>query len=155
MTNPKTHWAMQLAEPSDHPKAWTGHAGGRYLQACGRKYCGDTQSGSAAAFVYSATKNPDWYCSDCARAARLSLAKESAPKPESPKQTGPLRPNCVDKRTDSDRYAELRALVESWQTAYHQKDKAQTQDRPITNGCLKHWLNFCDTQKPLLDWSHR
>jgi len=58
-------------------------------------------------------------------------------------------------RTDSDRYAELRKLVEAWQTAYHQKDKAQTQDRPITKGCLKHWLNFCDTQKPLLDWSHR
>jgi len=26
------------------------------------------------------------------------------------------RPNCVDKRTDSDRYAELRALVEAWQS---------------------------------------
>lgn len=26
------------------------------------------------------------------------------------------RPNCVDKRTDSDRYAELRKLVEAWQS---------------------------------------
>lgn len=58
-------------------------------------------------------------------------------------------------RTDSDRYAELRKLVEAWQSAYHQNDKAQTKDHPITEGWLKHWLHFCDTQKPLLDWSHR
>ena len=55
-----------------------------------------------ALFVQQKSINPDWYCWDCAKAARLVLAKESAPKP--------------DTRTDSDRYAELRKLVEAWQS---------------------------------------
>ena len=59
--------------------------------------------------------------SDCAKAARLALAKESAPKPDS--------------RTDSDRYAELRALVEAYQNA-----KSYEDDAPL---------------QALRDWSHR
>ena len=78
---PKIHWAFQLAESSDHPNAWLGHAGNYYVQACGRKYCGATRSAGASDFVACASKDPDWYCTDCAKAARLSLAKESAPKP--------------------------------------------------------------------------
>lgn len=78
---PKIHWAFQLAESSDHPNAWLGHAGNYYVQACGRKYCGATRSAGASDFVACASKDPDWYCTDCARAARLALAKESAPKP--------------------------------------------------------------------------
>ena len=57
-------------------------------------------------------------------------------------------------RTDSDRYTELRKLVEAWQEAHRQHDQART-TAPETEGWLKHWLNFCDAQKPLLDWSHR
>ena len=34
------------------------------------------------------------------------------------------RPNCGDKRTDSDRYAELRKLVEAWQS--HTVGSSQT-----------------------------
>ena len=64
------------------------------------------------------------------------------------------RPTCGEKRTDSDRYAELRKLVEAWQEAHRQHDQART-TAPETEGWLKHWLNFCDAQKPLLDWSHR
>jgi len=105
MADLKYHWAIPVSDQSKH----------RNIQACGRKYT-TALAETAVLFMAKVKANSDWYCSDCARAARLSLAKESAPKPESPKQTGPLRPNCVDKRTDSDRYAELRALVESWQS---------------------------------------
>ena len=63
--------------------------------------------------------------------------------------------NLPTPRTDSERYAELRKLVEAWQTAYRQNDKAQTKNNPITEVWLKHWLNLCDAQKPLLDWRHR
>ena len=82
MANSKTHWAMQLAESSDHPNAGAGYAGGRYLQACGRKYTGDVRSHNATDFAYFAGQSPDLYCSDCAKAARLALAAESAPKPD-------------------------------------------------------------------------
>ncbi len=63
--------------------------------------------------------------SSTARAARLALAKESAPKP----------PACKGERTDSDRYAELRALVEAYQSA-----KSYDDDVPL---------------QALRDWSHR
>lgn len=64
------------------------------------------------------------------------------------------RPTCGEKRTDSERYAELRKLVEAWQEAHRQHDQART-TAPETDGWLKRWLNFCDAQKPLLDWRHR
>jgi hypothetical protein len=105
MADLKYHWAIPVSDQSKH----------RNIQACGRKYT-TALAETAVLFMAKVKANSDWYCSDCARAARLSLAKESAPKPESPKQTGPLRPNCGDKRTDSDRYAELRKLVEAWQS---------------------------------------
>ena len=100
MTNRKYHWAIQVV-PSMHPHAWRAHAGGYYAQACGRRKK-SAVGYPAERFVAKSQRNPDWYCSDCARAARLALAKESAPKP--------------DTRSDSDRYAELRALVEAWQS---------------------------------------
>lgn len=46
------------------------------------------------------------------------------------------RPNCGDKRTDSDRYAELRKLVESWQHSDNQRDHQERAAR-------------------ILNWSHR
>ena len=48
------------------------------------------------------------------------------------------RPTCGEKRTDSDRYAELRALVEAWQ--HWQRDP--------------HY-NQVDACERLIDWSHR
>lgn len=63
-----------------------------------------------------------------------------------------LTPESI--RTDSERYAELRALVEAWQSAHRANDQAETA-APETEGRLKRWLNFCDAQKPLLDWNHR
>ena len=45
------------------------------------------------------------------------------------------RPTCGEKRTDSDRYAELRALVEAFQSAKSYEDEAPLQ--------------------ALRDWSHR
>lgn len=102
------------------------------------------------AFLDRYALDPDRYCSDCAKAARLALAKESAQKPAEVSE----RPNCGDKRTDSERYAELRALVEKWQAAHREHDQVKT-TAPETEGRLKRWLNFCDAQKPLLDWNHR
>jgi hypothetical protein len=97
MTNRKYHWAIPVSDPSKHRNAWKAYAGRHYVQACGRRKK-SVVGYPAERFVAKSQRNPDWYCSDCARAARLALAKESAPKP--------------DTHTDSDRYAELRKLVE-------------------------------------------
>ena len=40
------------------------------------------------AFLDRYALDPDRYCSDCAKAARLALAKESAPKPQSRNKAG-------------------------------------------------------------------
>ena len=119
MTNRKYHWAIQVV-PSMHPHAWRAHAGGYYAQACGRRKK-SAVGYPAARFVAKSQRNPDWYCSDCARAACLALAKERAPKP--------------DTHTDTDRYAELRKLVEAYQSA-----KSYEDDVPL---------------QALRDWSHR
>lgn len=81
MAIPKRHWAIPTNNPRKHRHPWMGHAGGYYAKACGRKYCSDTQSGSASAFLSHVEAYPDWHCADCAKAARLALAKESAPTP--------------------------------------------------------------------------
>ena len=80
-------------------------------------------------------------CQRCVKLARHEAEKQA-------KQPAALP------RTDSERYAELRALVEKWQAAHREHDQAKT-TAPETEGWLKRWLNFCDAQKPLLDWSHR
>ncbi len=79
MTNRKYHWAIQVV-PSMHPHAWRAHAGGYYAQACGRSKK-SAVGYPAERFVAKSQRNPGWYCKDCAKAARLALAKESAPKP--------------------------------------------------------------------------
>lgn len=81
MADLKYHWAIPVSDPSKHRRSWKGYAGLHYVQACGRAYRGSTYAESAAVYVSYVTKDPDWYCSDCAKAARLALAKESAPKP--------------------------------------------------------------------------
>ncbi len=80
MADRKYHWAVPVLDPSKRRYAWKAYAGGHYAQACGRKpalVLGDT----AAQFVAKVKTDPDWYCSDCVKAARLALTKESAPKP--------------------------------------------------------------------------
>ena len=129
MTNRKYHWAIQVV-PSMHPHAWRAHAGGYYAQACGRRKK-SAVGYPAERFVAKSQRNPDWYCSDCARAARLVLAKESAPKP--------------DTRTDSDRYAELRKLVEAWQ--------AKREDALLIGGTEPQSLT--DAANDLATWRHR
>ena len=82
---------------------------------------------SASQFLTDASKNPDWFCVTCATKARLALAKESAPKP--------------DTRTDSDRYAELRKLVEDCQR------EAMDSASPV--------VMFDNALRLVLDWRHR
>ena len=72
---------------------------------------------SASMFVERSASAPDHYCVPCTKAARLALAAESAPKP--------------DPRSDSERYAELRKLVEAWQS------------------------HIAGSSQSLADWSHR
>lgn len=81
MANHKYHWAIKVGNPRQHRNAWKPGWGGYCVQACGRKYVSTAFPDSAADFVNRAKCNPDWYCADCAKAARLALAKESAPKP--------------------------------------------------------------------------
>ena len=113
MALPKRHWGNAAQSPGFVPDA-----------ACGRSGVREIITTSALAFDVSVFRNTTWYCSDCAKAARLALAKESAPKPDS--------------RTDSDRYAELRALVEAWQKWQREPQYDQA-----------------DASERLMDWSHR
>jgi hypothetical protein len=153
MADLKYHWAIPVSDPSKHRNAWKAYVGGHYVQACGRQYT-TALAETAVLFVAKVKANSDWYCSDCAKAARLALAKESAPTPTprparscSDCRSGAINPGhhgrdesadldlcdvcywrkraCFVQaekvvnstpRTDSDRYAELRALVEAWQT---------------------------------------
>ena len=66
--------------------------------------------------------DPERYCSRCAKLCKLSMQGSHA-----------LR--SIEPRTDSDRYAELRKLVEAYQTA-----KSYNDDAPL---------------QALRDWSHR
>ena len=73
MALPKRHWGNAAQTPGFIPGA-----------ACGRDPASFERElivTSPTSFDGSAAKNPDWYCKDCAKAARLALAAESAPKP--------------------------------------------------------------------------
>ena len=72
MALPKRHWGNAAQSPGFVPDA-----------ACGRSGVREIITTSALAFDVSVSRNTTWYCSDCAKAARLALAKESAPKPSS------------------------------------------------------------------------
>ena len=80
--------------------------------ACPTKQTSDSRlyGITAERFVARFRTDPDRFCTLCAKAARLALAADSAPKP--------------NHRTDSDRYAELRKLVEAWQS--HTVGSSQT-----------------------------
>ena len=68
MALPKRHWGNAAQSPG--------------FAACGRSGVREIITTSALAFDVSVSRNTDWYCADCAKAARLALAKESAPKPD-------------------------------------------------------------------------
>ena len=80
MADLKYHWAIPVSDPSKHRNAWKAYVGGYYVQACGRRKK-SAVGYPAERFNSKSQRNPDWYCKHCARAARLALAKESAPKP--------------------------------------------------------------------------
>ncbi len=80
MAEPKYHWAIPVSDPSKHQHAWKAYVGGHYVQACGRRKK-SAVGYPAERFVAKSQRNPDWYCATCAKAARLALAKDSAPKP--------------------------------------------------------------------------
>ena len=77
----KKHWAANTDDPSGGRKfrlacgmwAWINSAkeSGPLWSLCG-----------AAVYRDLAACDPDWHCSNCAKAARLALAAESAPKPD-------------------------------------------------------------------------
>lgn len=74
------HWAVSTDDPT---------AGRKIRLACGMRAWINSAKDSGppwslcGASVYRdmAACDPDWYCSNCAKAARLALAAESAPKP--------------------------------------------------------------------------
>lgn len=77
MAEPKYHWAVHSTpELANHCNAWTGHTGGRWIQACRSRKARYLED-SAAEFCAKSQDDPDWFCIPCAKAARLALAKES------------------------------------------------------------------------------
>ena len=70
----KKHWVERLPSLACGGIARPGSA----KDTCGLLWvhCG------ASVYRDLATANPDWYCVRCAKAARLALAAESAPKPD-------------------------------------------------------------------------
>lgn len=164
MANPKRHWAIPTNNPRKHQHPWIGHAGGYYVKACGRKYCSDTQSGSAVAFLSHVDADPGWHCTDCARAARLALAKESAPTPTprparscSNCRSGAINPghHGRDESTDLDlcdvcywrkRAPEPRPIGD----APHDGDRYAE-----LRALVEAWQNSRSGIVPLLDWRHR
>ena len=162
MTNRKYHWAIQVV-PSMHPHAWRAHAGGYYAQACGRRKK-SAVGYPAERFVAKSQRNPEWYCSDCARAARLALAKESAPTPTplparscSNCRSGAINPghHGRDESTDLDlcdvcywrkRAPEPRPIGD----APHDGDRYAE-----LRALVEAWQNSRSGIVPLLDWRHR
>ena len=71
MALPKRHWGNAAQSPGFVLDA-----------ACGRSGVREIITTSALAFDVSVSRNTTWYCSDCAKAARLALAAESVPKPD-------------------------------------------------------------------------
>ena len=72
----------------------------------------------------------------------------------------------VVKRTDTDRYAELRALVEAWQTARSASERNRASIPPAVStltanptgqpeGWLSRYMDTCAAETLLADWSHR
>ena len=76
----------------------------------------------AEEYLPAENSEPERYCSRCAKLCKLSMLGTQAIR-------------CANTRTDSDRYAELRALVEAYQSA-----KSYEDDAPL---------------QALRDWSHR
>ena len=76
------------------------------------------------------------------------------------------RPTCGEKRTDMERYAELRALVEAWQTARSASERNRASTPPAVStltanptgqpeGWLSRYMDTCAAETSLAEWSHR
>ena len=137
-----------------------------YYGCCWGRAC-DLQCASGS-FAKQAAENPDWYCVTCAKAARLALAKEqpiavsfsSTVRRCARCRSGAINPSdhgrtegadldlcdvCYWRKraesTDSDRYAELRQLVEDCQR------EAMDPASPL--------VVFDNALCLVLDWRHR
>ena len=76
------------------------------------------------------------------------------------------RPTCGEKRTDMERYAELRALVEAWQTARSASERNRASTPPAVStltanptgqpeGWLSRYMDTCAAETSLAEWNHR
>ena len=73
------------------------------------------------------------------------------------------RPACKGERSDSDRYAELRALVEAWQTARSASERDRASIPPAVSanptgqpeGWLSRFMDTCEAETSLAEWNHR
>jgi len=92
-------------------------------------------------------------CQRCVKLARHEAEKQA-------KQLAALP------RTDSERYAELRALVEAWQTARSASERDRASIPPAVSastanptgqpeGWLARFMDTCAAETLLADWSHR
>ena len=81
-------------------------------------------------------------------------------------QTNPLirQPGDMEPaRTDSERYAELRTLVEAWQTARSASERDRASIPPAVSanptgqpeGWLSRFMDTCAAETLLADWSDR
>ena len=65
---------------------------------------------------------------------------------------------ATNSRTDSERYAELRALVEAWQTARSASERNRASTANPTGqpeGWLARFMDTCAAETLLADWIHR
>ena len=93
---------------------------------------------SAAAFAqYEGVKS---MCQRCVKLARHEAEKQA-------KQPAALP------RTDSERYAELRTLVEAWQTARSASERDRATGQP--EGWLSRYMDTCAAETSLAEWNHR
>ena len=131
MANPKYHWAVPVLDPSKCRNAWKAHSGGHYARACGRRYANAAFPDSAADFVNRAKRDPDWHCLDCAKAARLALAAESAPNPDA---VAWPKPRPIEEYTGNDPFLGL-CKHHGWLTV--------RPERSTSGNCILGWLTCC------------
>ena len=119
MALPKRHWGNAAQTPGFIPSA-----------ACGRDPASFERElivTSPTSFDGSAAKNPDWYCKDCAKAARLALAAESAPKPSDAVWPKP-RPISEAPKDGSMVLIQVPAYMPQWTMGLFDR---------------KHWIDLC------------
>jgi hypothetical protein len=104
------------------------------------------RSCDAHRFTVLAELNPKLYCIPCARAARLALAKESAPKPEPPKSTGPLRcstKGCGSYAVNPEHHGRTYGVDLDLCDVCYWRKRAQPEPRPISEARETEILGYC------------